>query len=77
MRLTLTFILLVSAIGSGCDTPGLSQSKSETPYKPKAGSNQIDSAVAESFLEKFRSLSDQELSGQNIEEDFNQRAAAA
>ncbi len=77
MRLTLTFILLLSALAFGCGTPGLSQSKSEALYKPKAGTNQIDSAVAESYLKRFRALSDQELSGENIEEDFNKRAAAA
>ncbi|HEV8487410.1 MAG TPA: hypothetical protein VGV87_27935 [Blastocatellia bacterium] len=77
MRPILTFILLVSALAFGCNTPGLSQSKSETLYKPKAGSNQIDSAIAESYLERFRGLSDQDLSSQPNEEDFNQRAAAA
>jgi len=82
VRLRLTLIILVSALGFGCDTPGLSQSpqsqsKTEGLYKPKPGSNKIDQATADSYLEKFRSLSDQALSSQNIEEDFNQRAAAA
>jgi hypothetical protein len=77
MRLPLTFILLVSALAFGCDTPGLSQSRTEALFKPRPGNNQIDQAVAASYLDRFRSLSDQELSGQNIEEDFNQRAAAA
>ena len=75
MRLTLTFILLVSALSFGCDAIG--QSKNDGSYKPKPGTNQIDPALAESYLAKFRALSDQELSAPNIEEDFNKRSAAA
>ena len=56
MRLTLTLVLIVLALGSGCGTPGLSQSKGETPYKPKAGSNQADSAVVESYLAVYREM---------------------
>ena len=77
MRLTPILILLASGLSFGCGAAGLSQSKSDALFKPKAGSNQIDSALAGSYVEKFRALSDQELSGQNIEDDFNKRAAAA
>src|SRR5882672_1576380 len=75
MRLRLTLILLISALQFGCDASG--QSKNEALYKPAPGTNQIDRAVAESYLGKFRALSDQELSATGIEEDFNKRAAAA
>jgi len=75
MRLRLTIILLISALEFGCDASG--QSKNEGLFKPAPGTNKIDRAVAESYLGKFRTLSDQELSSPLIEEDFNKRAAAA
>ena len=75
MRLTLTFILVASALAFGCAASG--QSRNDGLYKPAPGTNQIDPAVAEGYLAKFRTMSDQELSASNIEEDFNKRAAAA